>query len=185
VLTFVSRNLEPYRGYHIFMRALPEVLRARPNAHVVIVGGQEVGYGPLHPSRKPWKQIFFDEVKDRLDLKRVHFVGSIPYASFVNLMSVTRVHVYLTYPFVLSWSMLEAMSAGALVVGSATPPVEEIIQHGSNGLIEALAEPDKFAPLRQAARRTIEQGYDLKAKCLPRMLEFVENLERAERGSSA
>jgi len=190
VLTFVSRNLEPYRGYHIFMRALPEVLRARPNAHVVIVGGQDVGYGPLHASRKPWKQIFLEEVKDRLDLKRVHFVGTIPYASFVNLMCVTRVHVYLTYPFVLSWSMLEAMSAGALVVGSATPPVEEIIQHGSNGLlvdffdcqrwsatlIEALAEPDKFQPLRQAARRTIAEGYDLKAKCLPRMLEFVENL---------
>src|SRR5262245_17980284 len=192
VLTFVSRNLEPYRGYHILMRALPEVLRARPNAHVIIVGGQEAGYGPLHASRKPWKQTFLDEVKDRLDLKRVHFVGTIPYASFVNLMSVTRVHVYLSYPFVLSWSMLEAMSAGALVVGSATPPVEEIIRHGANGLlvdffdwqrwsatlIEALSEPDKFAPLRQAARRTIEEGYDLKTMCLPRMLEFVENLGR-------
>ena len=192
VLTFVSRNLEPYRGYHIFMRALPEVLRARPNAHVIIVGGQEAGYGPLHASRKPWKQIFLDEVKDRLDLKRVHFVGTIPFPSFVNLMSVTRVHAYLTYPFVLSWSMLEAMSAGALVVGSATPPVEEILRHGSNGLlvdffdwqqwsatlIEALAEPDKFSALRQAARATIQEGYDLKEKCLPRMLEFVESLGR-------
>jgi len=192
VLTFVSRNLEPYRGYHIFMRALPEVLRARPNAHVIIVGGQEAGYGPLHASRKPWKQIFLDEVKDRLDLKRVHFVGTIPFPSFVNLMSVTRVHAYLTYPFVLSWSMLEAMSAGALVVGSATPPVEEILRHGSNGLlvdffdwqhwsatlIEALAEPDKFSALRQAARATIQEGYDLKERCLPRMLEFVESLGR-------
>ncbi|HJZ30800.1 MAG TPA: glycosyltransferase [Hyphomicrobiaceae bacterium] len=190
VLTFVSRNLEPYRGYHVFMRALPEVLRARPNAHVVIVGGQEAGYGPLHASRKAWKEIFLDEVKDRLDLARVHFVGTIPYASFVNLMSVTRVHAYLTYPFVLSWSMLEAMSAGALVVGSATPPVEEIIRHGSNGLlvdffdrqrwsatlIEALAEPNRFAPLRVAARQTILEGYDLKSNCLPRMLALVESL---------
>jgi glycosyltransferase involved in cell wall biosynthesis len=191
-VTFVSRNLEPYRGYHIFMRALPEVLRARPNAHVVIVGGQEAGYGPLHASRKTWKQIFIDEVKDQLDPKRVHFVGTIPHTTFVNLMSVTQVHVYLTYPFVLSWSMLEAMSAGALVVGSATPPVKEIIRHGSNGLlvdffdlprwsatlIETLSEPAKFLPLRQAARQTVLEGYDLKSNCLPRMIEFVENLAR-------
>jgi glycosyltransferase involved in cell wall biosynthesis len=192
VLTFVSRNLEPYRGFHIFMRALPEVLRARPNAHAIIVGGTDVGYGPLHRSRKPWKQIFLDEVKDRLDLKRVHFLGTIPYTSYVNLLSVTRVHAYLTYPFVLSWSMLEAMSAGALVVGSATPPVQEIIRHGENGLlvdffdterwsatlVEALAEPAKFAPLREAARRTIVEGYDLKSKCLPQMIDFIEGLAR-------
>ena len=190
VLTFVSRNLEPYRGYHIFLRALPEVLRARPEAQVIIVGGQEAGYGPLHASRKSWKQIFLDEVKDRLDLKRVHFVGNIPYATFVNLMSVTRVHVYLSYPFVLSWSMLEAMSAGALVVGSATPPVEEIIRPGSNGLLvdffdrqgwsatltEALSEPAKFEPLRQAARQTILDGYDLKRHSLPRTIAFIEGL---------
>ena len=190
VLTFVSRNLEPYRGYHIFMRALPEVLRARPEAQVIIVGGQEAGYGPLHASRKSWKQIFLDEVKDRLDLKRVHFVGNIPYATFVNLMSVTRVHAYLSYPFVLSWSMLEAMSAGALVVGSATPPVQEIIRPGSNGLLvdffdrrgwsatlsEALSEPAKFEPLRRAGRQTILDGYDLKRHSLPRMIAFIEGL---------
>ena len=190
VLTFVSRNLEPYRGYHIFLRALPEVLRARPEAQVIIVGGQEAGYGPLHASRKSWKQIFLDEVKDRLDLKRVHFVGNIPYATFVNLMSVTRVHAYLSYPFVLSWSMLEAMSAGALVVGSATPPVEEIIRPGSNGLLvdffdrqgwsatltEALSEPAKFEPLRQAGRQTILDGYDLKRHSLPRTIAFIEGL---------
>jgi glycosyltransferase involved in cell wall biosynthesis len=192
VLTFVSRNLEPYRGYHVFMRALPQVLRERPNAHVVIVGGQDPGYGPLHASRKPWKDIFLAEVKDRLDLKRVHFVGTIPYASFVNLMSVTRVHAYLSYPFVLSWSMLEAMSAQALVVGSATPPVAEVIRHGSNGLLvdffdvegwaatlaEALAEPDKYAPLRRAARHTVLEDYDLSRRCLPRMIAFIEGLLR-------
>jgi glycosyltransferase involved in cell wall biosynthesis len=190
VLTFVSRNLEPYRGYHIFMRALPEVLRARPEAQVIIVGGQEAGYGPLHASRKSWKQIFFDEVKDRLDLKRVHFVGTIPYATFVNLISVTRAHAYLSYPFVLSWSMLEAMSAGALVVGSATPPVQEIIRPGSNGLLvdffdrqgwsatltEALSEPAKFEPLRRAGRQTILDGYDLKRHSLPRMITLIEGL---------
>jgi glycosyltransferase involved in cell wall biosynthesis len=190
-LTFVNRNLEPYRGYHIFMRALPEVLAARPNAHVVIVGGDDVSYGAKPPGGKTWKSIFLDEVKDQLDLSRVHFVGKVPYPMFLDLMRVTRVHAYLTYPFVLSWSMLEAMSAGALVIGSRTPPVEELIEDGVNGhlidffdvrawsaaLVEALAEPHRFMPLREAARRTITQRYDLETKCLPQMLAFVEGRE--------
>lgn len=189
VITFVNRNLEPYRGYHIFMRALPEVLAARPNAQVVIVGGDGVSYGTRPPAGKTWKDVFLDEVKERLDLRRVHFVGQVPYATFINLMRVSSVHAYLTYPFVLSWSMLEAMSAGAFVVGSRTPPVEEVIADGVNGklvdffdvkawsaaLIEALAEPHRFAPLRTAARKTIEDGYDWRRVCLPRMIEFVEN----------
>lgn len=188
ILTFVNRNLEPYRGYHIFMRALPEVLASRPNARVVIVGGDDVSYGTKPPPGKSWKSIFLDEVKDRLDLSRVHFVGKVPYPMFLDLMRLTRVHAYLTYPFVLSWSMLEAMSAGALVVGSRTPPVEELIEDGVNGrlvdffdvkawsaaLIEALTEPRRFIPLREAARRTIIERYDLKTKSLPQMLAFVE-----------
>lgn len=189
LITFVNRNLEPYRGYHIFMRSLPEVLAARPNAQVVIVGGNDVSYGARPASGKTWKDIFLDEVKDRLDLRRVHFVGQVPYATFVDLMRVSSVHAYLTYPFVLSWSMLEAMSAGALIVGSRTPPVEEVIKDGVNGrlvdffdvkawsaaLIEALAEPQRFAGLRVAARTTIEEGYDYRRVCLPRMIEFVES----------
>ncbi len=188
VLTFVNRNLEPYRGYHIFMRALPAILAARPRAQVVIVGGDGVSYGTKPKGDKSWKQLFLDEVGSRLDLSRVHFVGNVPYPQFVALMQVTRVHAYLTYPFVLSWSMLEAMSAGALVVGSRTPPVEEVIRDGVNGrlvdffdvsvwsdaLIEALAEPRRFMPLREAARRTIIEQYDLASLCLPRMIDFVE-----------
>lgn len=188
ILTFVNRNLEPYRGYHTFMRALPAVMAARPGAQVVIVGGDGVSYGAKPPKGGTWKQIYLDEVKDSLDLSRVHFVGNVPYPLFVELMKVTRVHAYLTYPFVLSWSMLEAMSAGALVVGSRTPPVEELIAEGINGrlvdffdvaawsqaLIEALAEPARFMPLRHAARQTIVEGYDLQTRCLPQMLALVE-----------
>jgi glycosyltransferase involved in cell wall biosynthesis len=188
IVTFVNRNLEPYRGYHIFMRALPEVLAARPEAHAVIVGGDGVSYGQSPPPGKTWKDIFLDEVKDRLDMRRVHFVGQLPYATFIDLMRVSSVHAYLTYPFVLSWSMLEAMCAGAYVVGSRTPPVEEMIEHGVNGklvdffdvkawsaaLIEALAERQRFEPLRSAARQTIVDGYDYRRVCLPRMVEFVE-----------
>lgn len=188
VLTFVNRNLEPYRGYHIFMRALPAVLAARPEARVVIVGGDDVSYGATPPAGKSWKSIFLDEVKDRLDLTRVHFTGKVPYPTFLELMRVSRVHAYLTYPFVLSWSMMEAMSAGALVIGSRTPPVEELITDGVNGrlvdffdvaawsaaLIEGLAEPRRFMPLREAGRRTIIERYDLATRCLPQMLAFVE-----------
>lgn len=190
VLTFVNRNLEPYRGYHIFMRALPDILAARPNADVVIVGGDEVSYGAAPQAAKGWKDLILNEVKDRLDLSRVHFMGKVPYPVFVSIMQISRVHAYLTYPFVLSWSMLEAMAAGCLVVGSRTAPVEEVLTHGKTGLLvdffdvagwsaaitHALANPDNYAALRKAARDHVLQKYDLRSICLPQMIAKVENL---------
>lgn len=187
VLTFVNRNLEPYRGYHIFMRALPQVLRARPKAQVVVVGGDEVSYGAAPKDAKGWKDLILSEVRDQLDLSRVHFMGKVPYDQFTALMQVSRAHAYLTYPFVLSWSMIEAMSAGAHVVGSRTAPVQEVIRDGQNGtlvdffdvagwsaaLTRALAEPERFMPLRAAARQTALDRYDQRL-LLPRMVEFVE-----------
>lgn len=189
VLTFVNRNLEPYRGYHTFMRALPDVMAARPQAQVVIVGGDEVSYGQP-PKDGKWKDIFLDEVKDRLDLSRVHFMGKVPYPTFVALMQVSRAHAYLTYPFVLSWSMMESMGAGAPVIASDTAPVREVIRHGENGLLvdffdvagwsrtltDALADPARYAPLRRAARQTVLDRYDLKSVCLPKMVGFVEGI---------
>ena len=188
VLSFVNRNLEPYRGYHIFLRALPEVLAARPDAQVVLVGGDEVSYGGTPKGQKGWKETILNEVRDRLPMDRVHFVGKLPYDQFVSLMQVTRTHAYLTYPFVLSWSMIEAMSCGAHVVASRTRPVEEVIVHGQNGtlvdffdvpawsatLIEALANPAAARPLRDAARATALAHYDLKTRCLPRLVKWVE-----------
>ena len=188
VLGFVNRNLEPYRGYHIFMRALPAVLKARPEAQVVIVGGDGVSYGPAPGGGRTWKQVFLDEVREGLDLSRVHFLGQVPYAQFLSLLQVARVHAYLTYPFVLSWSLMEAMSAGGLVVASRTRPVEEMIRDGANGrlvdffdvagwsaaLIEALADPAAGAARRAAARATIVDGYDLRRHSLPRLVAFVE-----------
>jgi glycosyltransferase involved in cell wall biosynthesis len=188
VLTFVNRNLEPYRGYHVFMRALPQLMAARPDAQVVIVGGDEVSYGAAPKGAKGWKDLIFDEVRDKLDLARVHFLGRVPYDRFTALMQVSRAHAYLTYPFVLSWSMLEAMSAGALIVGSRTAPVEEVIKHGTNGLLvdffdvagwekaltAALGNPSAYADMRIAARQTILDRFDLRAISLPRLVEFVE-----------
>ena len=190
VLTFVNRNLEPYRGYHIFMRALPAVLAARPDAQVVIVGGDEVSYGSAPKDEKGWKERFLAEVRDRLDMSRVHFMGKIPYPDFVSLMQVSRAHAYLTYPFVLSWSMIEAMAAGCHVVASDTAPVAEAIRDGVNGtlvnffdvaawsaaLTLALAQPEQFAKLRLNARETAIARYDLQRVCLPRMVKFVESV---------
>lgn len=190
VVTFVNRNLEPYRGYHIFMRALPEILRRRPNAIALIVGADGVSYGAAPPAGKSWKQIFFDEVKERLDPSRVHFLGRLPYADYLKVLQVSACHVYLTYPFVLGWSCIEALSAACLVVGSRTPPVEEAIEHGKNGLLldffdaaalaqtvaDVLARPERFTPLRAAARQTAVQRYDLATICLPQQSQLVERL---------
>ncbi len=188
VLTFVNRNLEPYRGYHIFMRSLPAVMAARPGAQVVIVGGDAVSYGAAPKGAKGWKETFLAEVSDRIDASRLHFIGKIPYPAFVSLIQVSRAHAYLTYPFVLSWSMIEAMAAGCLVIASRTAPVEEVITDNINGrlvdffdvpgwetaLIDGLAHPEKHAALRSAARQTVVDRYDLRTKCLPRMVQFVE-----------
>ena len=188
VLTYVSRNFEPYRGYHTFMRALPAIMAARPDCQVILAGGDDVGYGPP-PQEGSYRDKYLEEVQGRLDMSRVHFTGHLAYDNFVRLMQVSRLHVYLTYPFVLSWSMLEAMSAGCLVLGSATPPVEEVITDGVNGLltpfhsatmladraIAALANPERYAGLRQAARQTIIDRYDFKTVSLPAYLRLLHS----------
>ncbi|MEM1430041.1 MAG: glycosyltransferase [Pseudomonadota bacterium] len=200
VLTFVNRTMEPYRGFHTFMRALPQVLASRPNAQVLIVGSETGGYGPVFSKDQTWKEVMLAEVGDRLDLNRVHFLGRVSYEDFLSVLQVGRAHAYLTYPFVLSWSMMEAMSVGAHVVGSATPPVQEIIADGVNGtlvdffdvdgwartLTHALAEPEAYEARRAAARQTIVDRYDLKSVCLPKLMDFVLSAGvRAEHGATA
>lgn len=188
VITFVNRNMEPYRGFHIFMRALPEIQRRRPRAFVLIVGGDEVSYGAPLPNGQTYRQKLLAEVGDRLDMERIRFVGRIPYDDFLKVLQVSAVHVYLTYPFVLSWSMLEAMACECLVVGSATPPVEEVIADGENGILvdffspggiadaidKVLDHPDRMQALRTRARQTIIERYDLHGLCLPRHLALVD-----------
>ncbi len=193
VITFVNRNLEPYRGYHIFMRALPEILKHRPRARVLIVGGDEVSYGAQPPKGTTWKNIFASEARPQIsdaDWSRVHFLGTIPYNQFITMLQLSTLHVYLTYPFVLSWSLLEAMSVGCAIVASDTQPLHEAIQHDQTGRLvnffdvskltnevcALLDDPKSRARLGKNAREFAQANYDLRTVCLPRQLQWVQGL---------
>jgi glycosyltransferase involved in cell wall biosynthesis len=195
IITFVNRNLEPYRGYHVFMRALPKLLRQRPRARVLIVGADDVSYGARPPNGEKWKDIFVREVRPLIsdeDWKRVHFVGNVPYKVFIPMLQLSTVHVYLTYPFVLSWSLLEAMSAGCCIVASDTKPLHEAIRHDDTGVLvdffdpegmsdqicSLLDDPQRRARLGHNARAFAQANYDLKQVCLPRQLAWVESLHK-------
>lgn len=187
VVTFVNRNLEPYRGFHIFLKAIPEILKHRPKARIIIVGGTGVSYGAPPGEGQTWRAKLVEQMQEQLDFSRIHFVGKVPYNVFISLLQISAAHVYLTYPFVLSWSMLEAMSAECLVIGSRTGPVTEVIQHEKNGLlvefssheeiaravIDALATPEKYRDIRRAARNTVLEKYELRS-CLSQHLRLIE-----------
>lgn len=196
VITYVARNLEPYRGIHVFLRALPELLRRRPKARILVVGSDNPGYGAEAPSGRTWRQIFVDEVRPLVrdaDWARVHFAGRLSRDDFTSMLQVSRVHVYLSYPFVLSWSLLEAMSVGCCIVASDTAPVREAITDGEHGALvdffdrEALVSrihallDDEVARERlgRQARDRARQRYDLKRVCLPRQVAWLNDLAEA------
>jgi glycosyltransferase involved in cell wall biosynthesis len=190
IITFANRNFEPYRGFHVFMRCLPRLLRERPQAHVLLIGGDGIGYGPPPHAGQSWREALLAEVGGALDRCRVHFLGRVPYGEFVALLQLSSVHVYLTYPFVLSWSLIEAMACGCAIVGSATPPVREVIKDGENGLLveffdsdgivdavnRVLDQPDRMQAMRAAARRTAVEHYDLATVCLPLHAELIHRM---------
>lgn len=196
VVTHLNRNLEPLRGLHILLRALPEILARRPNAHVVIVGADNPQpYGPPPPAGRSWREHYLAELNGRLDLSRVHFVGRLPRADYLALLAISRAHIYLSYPFVLSWSLIEAMSAGCAIVASDTEAVREVITDGLNGRLveffdraalveavcDALTTPERFAPLRQRARADAVARFDLRRVCLPRLIALAEKTARLPR----
>ncbi len=193
IITFVNRNLEPYRGFHIFMRSLPELLKRKPNAHVFLIGGDSVSYGKAAPHGQSWKQIFINEVKPLIsdkDWSRVYFLGQIPYECFINLLQISSAHVYLTYPFVLSWSLLEAMSIGCPIVASNTQPLLEVIENNHTGrlidffdvdglteaIIDLINHPQDAKRLGINARKFVIENYDLNSVCLPKQIEWVHSL---------
>jgi glycosyltransferase involved in cell wall biosynthesis len=187
VITYVARNLEPVRGFHIFMRALPEIMRRCPNAHVLVVGGDNVSYAARAPGGKTWRETLVEEIGDRIDPGRLHFLGLMRYNDYLQVLKISAVHVYLTHPFVLSWSILEAMSTGCVVVGSDTTPVREVID-GSNGFLvplldiaqlartvaECVKSRSKLQAIRDKARSDTVARFDLKTVCLNQMLAFLK-----------
>lgn len=190
VITFVNRNIEPYRGCHTYFRALPQMMAERPNAQFVVVGADGISYGPAAPGGVTWKQLFLREIEGRYDPARLHFVGTLPYGQFIALLQVSMVHIYLTYPFVLSWSLLEAMSAGCAIVASNTPPVLEVIDDQKEGLLVDFFDPAALAhtvcqlipqaglraELGRQARIRARANYDLRRTCLPAQMRWVQGL---------
>lgn len=189
VLSYVARSLEPYRGFHRLMHALPAVMASRPQAQIVLIGGDGVSYGSAPKDSPNWRSKLLAELEGRLDLDRIHFLGRVRYAEYLSLLQVSRVHCYLTYPFVLSWSLIEAMAAGCYIVGSDTAPVQEVIRDGKNGrlvdffdqqgleqaLIKGLSGDPDADHLRHSAREVAVQNYDAARRTLPNLIDWIES----------
>ena len=186
IITYVARGMEPYRGFPQLIETIYLLQKKRPQCHFVIVGKDRVAYGKNLPDGKTYKEAMLE--KFSLDMSRVHFTDLLPYNEYLQVLQASSVHIYLTRPFVLSWSMLEALATGCLIVASDTAPVTEVIQDNVNGLlvnffnpeqicdrvIEALDNPRKMATIRDRARKTILEGYDL-ANLLPQHLQWVKD----------
>ncbi|MEM9568761.1 MAG: glycosyltransferase, partial [Cyanobacteria bacterium P01_E01_bin.34] len=184
IVSYVSRGMEPYRGFPQFIQALQILQKRRPDCHAVIVGEDRVCYGSQRADGKTYKEAMLEEFP--LDMSRVHFTDGLPYRDYLKVIQSSDVHVYLTYPFVLSWSLMEAMSTGCAIVASNTPPVTEMIQEGESGLLvdffspeqiadrveEALDNRDRMKILRANARDTIVQRFDQKA-LLPQHIDWM------------
>lgn len=187
VVTYISRNLEPQRGFPTFMRAAEIILKRRPHAHILVLGGDDVSYSRKCPGGKTYREHYLEQVD--IDLERIHFLGKVPYHDYLQVLRVSGAHIYLTVPFVLSWSMLEAMSAGCAIVASKTPPVEEVIRDRKNGLLvdffsaESVADgvdrildaSDRMQGMRDAARHVVVRKYDLNL-CLKRQIQLINRI---------
>ena len=186
LVTYVARGMEPYRGFPQAMSAFAEVQKRRPRAHIVVVGRDRVAYGRALPDGDTWRKKMLRELD--LDLDRLHFTGLLPRNQYREVLLASSVHVYLTVPFVLSWSMIEAMSAGCVVVASDTAPVREVIRDGENGqlvdffdteglaerICDALARPEEAAAgLREGARRTAVERYAA-SRLIPLRAQLLE-----------
>ena len=189
VVTYIARNFEPYRGFPTFMKAAEKILRERPNCHIIAAGADGVSYGKAAPKGTTYRDMWMKQTT--LDTSRIHFTGTLPYAKLMQLFQVSAAHIYLTYPFVLSWSMLEAMACGAPLVASRTWPVQEVIRHEENGLLADFFSPDEVAAqvlrilekpalgqlLSTNGRASVERHFALR-DTLPLHVSLIEDLAR-------
>lgn len=190
VITFMARNLERARGFHIFMRALPRILKERPNARVIVIGGNDTSYGRKSSHPQGLRGEMEEEVGHLVDWSRVHFLGRVPYETYVQIVQISRCHMALTMPFVMSWSLLETMAMEATVVSTDVASVREAITHGETGLlvdffdpdalarqvIDVLANPDAYAHIGPAARKHVVETYDFLTCCLPEHIARMNSL---------
>lgn len=200
LISFASRRFEPLRGVHVFMRMLPRLFELVPDARVLMIGADDPDtYGLPPPGGGTWLEAMKRELAGRRESgdaagqvpwERVHILAPLAHRQLHLVFSNVTAHVYLTYPFVLSWSLLEAMACEALVIGSDTAPVRDAIRHGDNGLLvdffdgeamarqiaEACRDPQRFAPLRAEARRTVIERFDRATICDPAWLALVERV---------
>ena len=175
-ITFVNRNLERLRGFDTLMRALPTIQRQHPTVRVLIVGDNEGGYGGGHPSGRPLREVMLEELAGQLDLERIHFLGRIPHPGLIALLQASWVHVYLSHPFILGWSLLEAMACGCCIVGSEGMPVGEVIHNGVEGMLVPINEPQKLAQRVVALLHNAELRQNLGAAARQRALDWDQAL---------
>ncbi len=187
VVTYIARNFEPYRGFETFMQAAEILLNQRPNLHIIAIGADAVSYGKQAPAGTTYRELWMQKVT--LPTDRIHFIGTVAYDDLIRVFQISAAHLYLTYPFVLSWSMLEAMATGVALVASRTKPVMEVIDDGVNGLLadffspaevaqkitQLLDDPTRNAAMRAAARATVVERFALD-KLLPLHLRLVHEV---------
>ena len=195
VITYVARNMERARGFHIMMRALPKILKERPNARVLMIGGNETSYGAESKHPEGLRGEMEDELQGQIDWSRVHFLGRVPYDALCDIIRISRCHIYLTMPFVLSWSLLEAMSMQATVVAADVAPVREAVTHGETGMlvdffdpdalaaqvVDVVANPGSYAHLGPNARAHVVETYDFLTRCLPEHIAQINALVPEEK----
>jgi len=195
IVTFMSRNLETTRGYHQFMRAVPKIQKARPNARILVIGGNDVSYGGKNKHPGGLRGQMEAEVGHLIDWDRLHFLGQVPYESYQNIIQISSCHIYLSMPFVLSWSLLESMSMEATIVASDVAPVREAMQHGKTGLLvdffdpnaiaaqvaDVLEKPRDYAEIGPAARQHVIDTYDFTTICLPEHIRQINALVPVEK----
>ena len=191
IVTYVGRGMEPYRGFPQFMEAVSNLLKRRKKCHVVVVGTDAVIYGTQHPSGKSYKELMLETFE--YDLSRLHFTGPLPYVDYQRVLRASTVHVYLTYPYILSWSMIEAMSCGCTLIASDTSPVREVVEHEMNGLLVDFFSPSALASqieralddaelrrrLGVAARQTALDRYDME-KLMPQHFQLLKQVARCK-----
>lgn len=188
IVTYATRGLEPYRGFPQFMEALALLQSHRPKLHAVIVGADETHYGRPAENGRGHREASL-AANPTLDRSRVHFRGFLPPPAYREVLRASHAHVYLTVPFVLSWSLLDAMATGCAIVGSDTAPVREVMQDGRTGLLVDMRAPREIAAaierllddralaarLGWEARAHVLEHYALD-KLLPRQRALVASL---------